>query len=203
MAKIETIEQLRKIYKPAVGRAAEKVLYGLEKYSRQFIELSPFLVISSMGTDGVTDISPRGEKPGFVKILDDKTVAIPDRPGNNRIDTFTNILSNPAVGLIFLIPGMNEVLRLQGDAEIRDDEDLMARFEVNGKLPRAVVVVKLREVYLHCAKAIMRSELWEDSNKIDRTIMPSMGQMLKEQIGSPGPAETQEEMVARHYTQLY
>ncbi|MBT3764447.1 MAG: pyridoxamine 5'-phosphate oxidase family protein [Rhodospirillaceae bacterium] len=203
MAKIETIEQLRKIYKPAVGRAAEKVLYGLEKYSRQFIELSPFLVISSMGTDGVADISPRGEKPGFVKILDDKTVAIPDRPGNNRIDTFTNILSNPAVGLIFLIPGMNEVLRLQGDAEIRDDEDLMARFEVNGKLPRAVVVVKLREVYLHCAKAIMRSELWEDSNKIDRTIMPSMGQMLKEQIGSPGPAETQEEMVARHYTQLY
>jgi len=186
-----------------VGRAAEKVLYGLEKYSRQFIELSPFLVISSMGTDGVADISPRGEKPGFVKILDDKTVAIPDRPGNNRIDTFTNILSNPAVGLIFLIPGMNEVLRLQGDAEIRDDEDLMARFEVNGKLPRAVVVVKLREVYLHCAKAIMRSELWEDSNKIDRTIMPSMGQMLKEQIGSPGPAETQEEMVARHYTQLY
>jgi len=203
MAKIETIEQLRKIYKPAVGRAAEKVLYGLEKYSRQFIELSPFLVISSMGTDGVADISPRGEKPGFVKILDDKTVAIPDRPGNNRIDTFTNILSNPAVGLIFLIPGMNEVLRLQGDAEIRDDEDLMARFEVNGKLPRAVVVVKLREVYLHCAKAIMRSELWEDSNKIDRTIKPSMGQMLKEQIGSPGPAETQEEMVARHYTQLY
>jgi len=203
MAKIETIEQLRKIYKPAVGRAAEKVLYGLEKYSRQFIELSPFLVISSMGTDGVADISPRGEKPGFVKILDDKTVAIPDRPGNNRIDTFTNILSNPAVGLIFLIPGMNEVLRLQGDAEIRDDEDLMARFEVNGKLPRAVVVVKLREVYLHCAKAIMRSELWEESNKIDRSIMPSMGQMLKEQIGSPGPAETQEEMVARHYTQLY
>ncbi|MBT7487090.1 MAG: pyridoxamine 5'-phosphate oxidase family protein [Rhodospirillales bacterium] len=203
MAKIETIEQLRKIYKPVVGRAAEKVLYGLEKYSRQFIELSPFLVISSMGTDGVADISPRGEKPGFVQILDDLTVAIPDRPGNNRIDTFTNILSNPAVGLIFLIPGMNEVLRLQGDAEIRDDEDLMARFEVNGKLPRAVVVVKLREVYLHCAKAIMRSELWEDSNKIDRTIMPSMGQMLKEQIGSPGPAETQEEMVARHYTQLY
>ena len=203
MAKIETIEQLRKIYKPAVGRAAEKVLYGLEKYSRQFIELSPFLVISSMGTDGVADISPRGEKPGFVQILDDLTVAIPDRPGNNRIDTFTNILSNPAVGLIFLIPGMNEVLRLQGDAEIRDDEDLMARFEVNGKLPRAVVVVKLREVYLHCAKAIMRSELWEDSNKIDRSIMPSMGQMLKEQIGSPGPAETQEEMVARHYTQLY
>ena len=98
MAKIETIEQLRKIYKPAVGRAAEKVLYGLEKYSRQFIELSPFLVISSMGTDGVADISPRGEKPGFVKILDDKTVAIPDRPGNNRIDTFTNILSNHGSG---------------------------------------------------------------------------------------------------------
>jgi uncharacterized protein len=203
MARIETDEQLRKIYKHATGRATQKVIYELEKYSRQFIELSPFLIISSMGTDGVADISPRGEKPGFVQILDDTTVAIPDRPGNNRMDTFTNIMSNPAVGLIFLIPGMNEVLRLQGDAELRDDEDLRAKFEVNGKLPAAVIVVKLKQVYLHCAKAIMRSELWEESNKIDRSIMPSMGQMLKEQIGSPGHAETQEEMVARHYTQLY
>jgi PPOX class probable FMN-dependent enzyme len=203
MAKIKTIEQLRKIYKPVVGRATEKVLCGLEKHSRHFIETSPFLVISSMGTDGVADISPRGEKPGFVQILDDTTVAIPDRPGNNRIDTFTNILSNPAVGLMFLIPGMNEILRVQGDAEIRDDEDLMASFEVNGKLPRAVVVVKMREVYLHCAKAIMRAELWEETNKIDRSRLPSMGQMLKEQIGSAEPAETQDEMVAQHYTQLY
>lgn len=203
MARIETEKQLRKVYKIATGRATQKVLYGLEKYSRQFIELSPFLAISSMGTDGVADISPRGEKPGFVEILDDTTVAIPDRPGNNRMDTFTNIFSNPAVGLMFLVPGMDEVLRLQGDAEIRDDEDLRAKFEVKGKLPAAVIVVKLKQVYLHCAKAIMRSELWQEDSKIDRSILPSMGQMLKEQIGSPGPAETQKEMVERHYTQLY
>ncbi len=203
MARIETEEKLRKIYKHATGRATEKVLYRIENHCRQFLELSPFLVISSMGTDGIADVSPRGEKPGFVHIIDGTTVAIPDRPGNNRMDTFTNILSNPAVGLIFLIPGMDEVLRIQGDAEIRDDEDLMAKFEVNGKLPRAVLVVKIKQVYLHCAKAIMRAGLWQEDAKMDRSLMPSLGQMLKEQIGSSGPAETQEEMVAQHYTQLY
>ncbi|MGY9004261.1 MAG: pyridoxamine 5'-phosphate oxidase family protein, partial [Rhodospirillales bacterium] len=114
MARIESVEQLREIYKPSTGRAAVKVLTKLEKHSRQFIDLSPFLVMSSMGTDGIADISPRGEAPGFVQILDDMTVAIPDRPGNNRLDTFTNILSNPAVGLIFFIPGIDEILRLQG-----------------------------------------------------------------------------------------
>ena len=130
-------------------------------------------------------------------------MAIPDRPGNNRLDTFTNILSNPAVGLMFLIPGVDEVLRLQGDAEIRDDENLKMKFEVNGKRPSAVIVVKAKEIYLHCAKAIMRAELWEENAKIDRSIMPSMGQMMKEQIGSMGPAETQEEMVAQNKKVLY
>ncbi|MGY9014366.1 MAG: pyridoxamine 5'-phosphate oxidase family protein [Rhodospirillales bacterium] len=203
MARIESVEQLREIYKPSTGRAAVKVLTKLEKHSRQFIDLSPFLVMSSMGTDGIADISPRGEAPGFVQILDDMTVAIPDRPGNNRLDTFTNILSNPAVGLIFFIPGIDEILRLQGDAELRDDENLKVKFEVKGKRPAAVVVVKLREVYLHCAKAIMRAELWEEASKIDRSLLPSMGQIMKEQIGSVGPAETQEEMVARNKEVLY
>ena len=203
MARIESVEQLREIYKPSTGRAALKVLTKLEKHSRQFIDLSPFLVMSSMGTDGIADISPRGEAPGFVQILDDMTVAIPDRPGNNRLDTFTNILSNPAVGLIFFIPGVDEILRLQGDAELRDDENLKVKFEVKGKRPAAVVVVKLREVYLHCAKAIMRAELWEEASKIDRSLLPSMGQIMKEQIGSVGPAETQEEMVARNKEVLY
>ena len=203
MARIESVEQLREIYKPSTGRAAVKVLTKLEKHSRQFIDLSPFLVMSSMGTDGIADISPRGEAPGFVQILDDMTVAIPDRPGNNRLDTFTNILSNPAVGLIFFIPGVDEILRLQGDAELRDDENLKVKFEVKGKRPAAVVVVQLREVYLHCAKAIMRAELWEEASKIDRSLLPSMGQIMKEQIGSVGPAETQEEMVARNKEVLY
>ena len=203
MVRIESVEQLREIYKPSTGRAAVKVLTKLEKHSRQFIDLSPFLVMSSMGTDGIADISPRGEAPGFVQILDDMTVAIPDRPGNNRLDTFTNILSNPAVGLIFFIPGVDEILRLQGDAELRDDENLKVKFEVKGKRPAAVVVVKLREVYLHCAKAIMRAELWEEASKIDRSLLPSMGQIMKEQIGSVGPAETQEEMVARNKEVLY
>jgi PPOX class probable FMN-dependent enzyme len=156
-----------------------------------------------MGTDGIADISPRGEAPGFVQILDDTTVVIPDRPGNNRLDTFTNILANPAVGLVFFIPGVDEILRLQGDAELRVDDDLKEKFEVNGKQPKVVVVVKLREVYLHCVKAIMRARLWDEAAKIDRSLLPSMGQMMKEKLGSFGPAETQEEMVGRNKEVLY
>jgi len=203
MARIETIGGLRKIYKEATGRAAVKVMPKLEKHSRRFIELSPFLVIASIGADGLADVSPRGEKPGFVAVLDDETVAIPDRPGNNRLDTFSNILTNPAVGLIFFIPGVNEVLRLNGYAEIRDDEDLRKSFEVNGRRPATVLVVSLREAYLHCAKAIMRSALWDENAKIDRALLPTMGQMINDQIGSGTPPETQEELVARHLTELY
>jgi len=126
----------------------------LEKHSRRFIELSPFLVMATSRPDGLADASPKGDLPGFVQVLDDYTIAIPDRPGNNRLDSMENLITNPAVGLIFFIPGLNETLRINGTVEIRDDMDLIERFEVNGKLPKTVFVVSVKEAYLHCADAL-------------------------------------------------
>ncbi|MCG8691701.1 MAG: pyridoxamine 5'-phosphate oxidase family protein, partial [Minwuiales bacterium] len=131
------------------------------------------------------------------------TIAIPDRPGNNRLDTLTNLLGNPEVALIFMVPGVAETLRINGTAEIRDDADLCDRFAVDGKLPLSVVLVTVREAYLHCAKSIMRSRIWDPDARIDRSELPSMGQMIKDQIGSTEPAESQEEMVERYRATLY
>lgn len=203
MARIETMAELRRIYVAAKGRAVEKELCRLEKHSRRLIELSPFLIIGTMGADGLADVSPRGEAPGFVQVLDDETVAIPDRPGNNRLDTLGNILDNPAVALIFLIPGMDEVLRINGLAEIRDDDDLRQRFAVKDKLPATVLVVKIKQLYLHCPKAIMRAGLWDAATHIDRKTLPTLGRMIADQIDSAAPTEGQAEMVKRYKTQLY
>jgi PPOX class probable FMN-dependent enzyme len=180
-----------------------KAIPGLDRHCRRFIELSPFLVIASGDGQGTMYASPRGEGPGFVQVLDDHTLAIPDRPGNNRLDTFANILVNPAVGLIFFIPGVEETLRVNGAAEIRDDDDLTARFEVKGKRPATVLVVRLGEAYLHCAKALMRSRLWSDDIRVDRSVLPSMGQMLKDQIGLTEEPESQDVMRERYSDQLY
>ena len=203
MARIETMAELHRIYVAAKGRAVEKELRRLEKHSRRLIELSPFLIIGTMGADGLADVSPRGEAPGFVQVLDDETVAIPDRPGNNRLDTLGNILDNPAVALIFLIPGMDEVLRINGLAEIRDDDDLRQRFAVKDRLPATVLVVKIKQLYLHCPKAIMRAGLWDAATHIDRKTLPTLGRMIADQIDSAAPTEGQAEMVARYKTQLY
>ena len=204
MAKIETVEQLRALYtKPPSDRALRKVLDRLDPHCRRFIELSPFLLLASSAADHTADVSPRGDGPGFVQVLDDTTIAIPDRPGNNRLDTLTNLLGNPEVALIFMVPGVAETLRINGTAEIRDDADLCERFAVDGKLPLSVVLVTVREAYLHCAKSIMRSRIWDPDTRIERSEMPSMGQMIKDQIGSTEPAESQEEMVERYRATLY
>ncbi len=203
MAKIESVEALRRIYRPATGRAVTKVLGRLEVHCRRFIALSPFLVISSQGRDGLGDVSPKGDAPGFVQVLDDRTLAIPDRPGNNRLDTMSNLIDNPIVGLMFLIPGVDEILRINGTAEIRDDEDLRQRFAVDGKLPATVMVVTVGEAYLHCAKALMRSRLWDPDAQVERSVLPSMGQMLKDQIGHDEPPEDQAVMVERYSKVLY
>lgn len=203
MTKIKTIEQLRKFYRPAQKRALAKQLSRLEPHSQRFIELSPFLAISSCGADGRMDVSPRGEKPGFVHVLDDTTIAIPDRPGNNRLDTLENLVSNPSVGLIFMIPGINEVMRLNGVAEIRTDEFLLEQFRVNDRLPATVISVQVEEVYMHCAKAITRSRLWDAAAQVERSVMPTMSEIIRDQIGSDISFETQSEMERRHAKQLY
>jgi len=203
MAEIKTTDELRRIYNKPAGRALTKQISRLDKHARRFVELSPFLVIASSDTGGRTDASPRGEAPGFVQVLDDQTLAIPDRPGNNRLDTLENILSNPEVGLIFLLPGVNEALRINGTAEIRDDDELLKRFEVDGKRPATVLLVHVCELYLHCAKAIMRSGLWEESSKHTERPLPTMGQMINDQAGTNDSVEPEDQMIDRYRKILY
>ena len=203
MAKIDSVETLRAIYGDASPRAVAKQITRIDAHASRFIEASPFLVLSTFGTDGLCDVSPKGDDPGFVAILDDKTLAIPDRRGNNRLDGLTNLINNPAIGLIFFLPGMNETLRVQGNAEIRDDEDLLQRFAVNGKAPATVTVITVSELYFHCAKALMRSNLWDPSGHIDRSTWPSISQIIKDQADLDIQAESQEEMIEHYNNTLF
>ena len=203
MSKIETVEQLRQIYKPALGRSVEKELDHLDPHCKKFITLAPFVAVGTQGVDGLGDVAPRGEYPAVAKALDDRTVLIPDRPGNNRLDNYTNILENPKVSLLFLIPGVNETLRINGTGEIRDDAELLEMFTIGGKLPITVLQVTVHEAYLHCAKALMRSKLWSPDAIVERSVLPSMGQMIKDQTNSKDPVESQEAMEARYERVLY
>jgi len=196
---ITTREQLRAIYKAPGGNAVRKELRALDRHCRNFIAHSPFVLIGSSDRDGNADVTPKGDRPGFALVLNDTTVAIPDRPGNNRLDTLENILVNPAVGLIFLIPGMNETLRVNGTAQLTTDPELRERLAVDGKLPQSVIVVSVRAAYLHCAKAFMRSRLWEPETWVDRSTLPSLGQMLKDQIEFAESAEKTDEWLADAY----
>ena len=203
MTKISSQDDLRRLYKMPKGQPVDKQLDHIDPHDQRFIELSPFVVIASSDSQGHADTSPRGEAPGFVHVIDAHTLAIPDRPGNNRLDTMENLLENPEVGLIFLIPGVNETLRVNGTAEIRDDDDLRARLEVNGKRSAAVIVVDVREAYLHCAKALMRARLWDDDAKHTERPIPSMGEMIRDQTDSPETPENDEDMIRRYRRILY
>lgn len=203
MATITTVETLRDHYGEAKKRSLEKQLTRLEKHSRQFISLSPFVLLGTASAKGYGDVSPRGETPGFVQVIDDNLIALPDRPGNNRLDSLSNIVENSNVSLLFLIPGVDETLRLNGIAEIRNDADLLERFEVKGRLPTTVLLVTVKEVYLHCAKALMRSNLWALDSQIAREELPTMGQMIRDQVNSTDPLEAQQDMLKRYKQALY
>ena len=177
-------DELRSIYKtpePTAG-SIRKELNKLDGHCRSFIARSPFVLIGSSDGKGNADVTPKGDKPGFAAILDDNTIAIPDRPGNNRLDTLENIILNPAVGLLFLIPAMNETLRVNGEARITVDAALRERLAVEGKPPQSVVVVAVKAAYMQCAKAFMRSELWKPESWPDRSAMPTLGQILRDQL---------------------
>ena len=184
-------------------RARLKVQRALDVHMRNFIALSPFVCLGSSSADGA-DVTPRGDQPGFVQVLDDGTLLIPDWPGNNRLDTLMNIEANPNVGLLFLIPGFSESLRVNGVADISLDPVLLERWNVNGKHPRSVLRVAVREAFLHCGKAILRSKLWDESAKVDRSALPSYGQMLKDQTQVRDTAEQIQASVEDAYkTRLY
>lgn len=181
---IKTTEELRELYKPPMDLVIKKQKTQLDKYSIQFLGLSPFLILSTSNDKGYMDCSPRGDYAGFVEVLDDFTIAIPERPGNNRLDTLNNIIKNPNVGLLVLVPGFNECLRINGSAQIATNNELLERFEYRGKIPKSVIVVSILEIYFHCGKAITRSNLWKGEFNIDRGIMPSLGRILMNQIDS-------------------
>lgn len=182
MSSLKSEADLRTVYpKPGDG-AVNKQLDRLDPHSRRFIELSPFLCIGTSRPDGLADVSPRGGEPGFVHILDDRRLAMPDRPGNNRLDTLTNLAHSPAVGLLFFLPGFDEMLRVNGLAETVTAPELMTRFTVDGKPPRSVLVIEVKEVYLHCTKALKRSALWSPESHVPRDTLPSFGQMLRDQM---------------------
>lgn len=203
MAMITSIEQLRTHYPPPVKRSITKEISSLDQHCRNYIAHSPLMVMGTQSRHGMGDVSPRGDMPGFVQVIDNKTIAIPDRPGNNRLDTLSNILENPNVGLMFLVPGVNEILRINGTAEIRDDKELLTRFEVHGKLPRVVILVAVDTAYMHCAKALMRSKLWDPDTRIERSQLPSMSEWMIAHNTLEIEPETTEAMEARYKDQLY
>jgi PPOX class probable FMN-dependent enzyme len=162
-------------------RATGKVLPALDRHCRAMIERSTLCVISSFGPNGA-DVSPRGDPPGFCRILDDRHLLLPDRIGNNRFDTMGNLFHNPAVGMLFLVPGMSEILRINGTAKITDDATLLAPSAVRGQVPRVGLVIAVKEAYLHCAKAVNRAKLWDASMHINRAELPSYMDMLGDQV---------------------
>ena len=203
MNTITTREDLRETYPQPLERSLRKSLTALDAHMRRFISLSPFLCLGTSSTGG-SDVTPRGDGPGFVHVLDERTLLIPDWPGNNRLDSLTNVVANPQVGMLFFIPGVNETLRINGVAEISMEPALVERWTVNGKHPRSVMRVTVREAYLHCAKALIRSKLWEDDHRIARTELPTYAQMLKDQnVTTQSVEELQSAIDESYATRLY
>jgi PPOX class probable FMN-dependent enzyme len=202
MTDVCSTEALRALYREPSERSLKKQLDRLDGHCRSFISLSPFLVLASADAEGRVDASPRGGEPGFVKVLDERTVLIPDAPGNNRLDSMQNLVDRPGVGLLFMIPGVDETLRINGRASLRTDAALIDLCANERRRPPLVIAVNVQEAYLHCAKALMRSKLWDPVAKQERSVLPSMGQMLKDQIGSPGEPESDAAMRERYRKDL-
>jgi len=200
--KITSREALRSLYVQPKGRAVAKQLDFLDAHCRKFISLSPFVVLASASAAMALDASPRGGEPGFVKVIGANTLLLPDAPGNNRLDTLENILQTGKLGLLFLIPGVDETLRVNGAAALSADAAQLALFAHSRRPPKLVIEITVAEAYLHCAKALMRAALWNPATQVDRSVLPSMGEMLKEQTGSEAQAETQAQMLVRYAEDL-
>jgi PPOX class probable FMN-dependent enzyme len=174
---IADVAALERLYGFPSGAAVEKEVSYIHTHYRKMIEASPFVVVATRGPDGL-DTSPRGDPAGFVVVEDEKTLLIPDRRGNNRADSLRNIIADPHVALLFLIPGVGETLRVNGRALICTAPDLLQRFAMDGKPPRSVIVVRVDTVFFQCSRAICRSRLWDPEKQIDRKSLPSLGTML-------------------------
>jgi len=193
------LESLRACYPQPSERARLKTLTHIDQHMRAFIARSPLVCLATASDEGI-DVTPRGDSPGFVHVADDRTLLLPDWPGNNRLDSLSNVVRNPKVGLLFFIPGFEETLRVNGGADITTEATLLARWDVGGKRPRSALRVHVREAYLHCAKALIRSRLWRDDYKLDRTDLPPYSQMLKDQVDTRDTVEEIEASIRESYT---
>ncbi len=200
---IRTQDELRAEYGPINPLAEKKVLGYLDGFCRDFIALSPFLVLASSDGEGRSDASPRGDAAGFVAVLDERTLLIPDRLGNKRVDSFANILRYPAVGLIFMVPGINETLRVNGRASLTRDADLLAPLAAQGKVPPVGLLVEVHETFFHCGKALMRSKLWDPSLHVERSSFPTLGRIIAEQTASVTVEAAERTMEEGYRTRLY
>lgn len=209
---VTSLAELDGIVPPAGEGAAGKTMRRIERYARQYIGLSPFCCLATSDGKGHADVTPRGDKPGFVQVLDDHTLLIPERPGNNRMDSIRNIIQNPSLGLLFLIPGFEDTLRVNGRGRVTKDPGLLADSAVDGKLPRFGVLVSVDETFFHCAKAFRRSRLWDPSAQLPRNTMPTLARMIMDQMAEVAnealPAQTEvsvwDEAIEEDYrTQLY
>jgi PPOX class probable FMN-dependent enzyme len=181
-------QSLRSLFQATHALAIQKLQTSLGEHAQAFIQRSPFLCLGTQNLDGKADVSPRGDPPGFVRILDDRTLAIPDRPGNNRLDSLSNIVVNPTVGLLFIIPGFDDTLRVNGRASLTTDPELLESMRVNDRIPTLAIIVRVGEVFMHCAKAFRRSHLWDPDHFQDRSEMPSLVKIILDET-SVAPAE--------------
>ena len=200
--KIDSEEALRALYGPVNPRAAVKEIDHLDHHCRRWLEMTPFILLAT--TDGERlDVSPKGDAPGFVHVEDDKHLLIPDWPGNNRIDGLRNIVRDPQVALIAIVPNVKETMRINGKATIHDDEALRRPFETRGKLPITVTRVAVEEVFLHCPKAFMRSKLWDAETWPERSALPTLGEIIKDHGKLEEPPEDPAAQEKRSLAQLY
>ena len=180
-------QALRSLFPATHDLAIQKFQPSLGVHAQAFIRRSPFICIGTQDMNGKADVSPRGDPPGFVRILDPQTLAIPDRPGNNRLDSLSNIIANPSVGILFIIPGFDDTLRVNGRATLVTDPDILEGMRVNDRVPTVAVIVKVAEVFMHCAKAFRRSHLWDPEHFQDRSEMPSLIKIILDETSvAPG-----------------
>jgi len=196
---IDTADALHALLGEPLALVCAKVAARLNPLTRQFIERSPFLCLATANAEGRCDVSPRGDPRGFVRILDDATLLIPERPGNRLADSLYNILSNPRVGLLFVIPGVTDTFRVNGRATLTTDKELLAPSEVEGKVPKLGILVDVEEAFTHCRKAFLRSKLWDPGEHIDRAELPSNGEILRELRGADFDAAKYDEERAARY----
>ncbi len=200
---ISNASELRETYGEPLARSGLKVLDYLDEHCQNFISLSPFCLIGTSAADGRADLSPRGDPPGFVAVLDDHTLLIPDRPGNRQADSLGNVIEQPQVGLLFLVPGMNETLRVSGKAEIVTDPALLTPLSVSGKRPISGLRVTIEKAFFHCGKALVRSRLWDPETQIERSSFPTYGQVLADQIDGADAREIDASAEEATRNQLY